>query len=113
MANVIKNVWDKITIYCTNHNDPVKMQVYSNSEHITTPHIVCQHEHPCSNRLNLHDYQDLCIQIMELIHEDPFADLKNTRFKFRGGKENYMINILKHSDNELRIGIFNTTVLGK
>ena len=32
MANVIKNLWDKVAIYCENHEAPEEMRMLTNSE---------------------------------------------------------------------------------
>lgn len=113
MANVIKNLWDKVTIYCENHAEPVKMELISNTELIKTPFLACTHEHPCSNRLNMDDYQGICLKLMKIIDEDPFANLKNSRFDYKGARQKINIRILKYNDHEIRLGILNRTVLGK
>lgn len=32
MANVIKNLWDKVTVYCENHEIPEEMTLLTNTE---------------------------------------------------------------------------------
>ena len=113
MANVIKNLWDKVTIYCENHEAPEEMRMLTNSEMIKTPYMACTHEHPCPNRLNMDDYQGICLKLMDLINEDPFADHKNSRFEYRGARHKVKVKILKYNDHEIRLGILNRTVLGR
>ena len=112
MGNVIRNVWDKVTIYCVNHDTPAEMKLFSNTEQIKTPYMACRHEHPCPNRLNMDDYQGLCLKLMKKMDEDPFANIKNLRFEYRGSRQKLAVKVLKDTDDEIRLGILNRTVLG-
>ena len=103
MSNVIRNVWDKVTIYCVNHDTPAEMKLFSNTKQIKTPYMACQHEHPCPNRLNMDDYQGLCLKLMKKMDEDPLANLKNSRFEYRGSRQKLAVRVLKDTDDEISL----------
>ena len=111
MANVIKNVWDKISIHCMNHDKAQEMELISNTEQIKTPFICCS-DRRCPNRLNLDDYQGICLKLMHMIDCDPIADHTNSKFDYKGIRQKVSVKVLKYSDSDIRLGILNRTVLG-
>ncbi len=122
MANEIVNLWNRVTVYCTNHDEPVKMKIAENREKIKTPFYACEHYFPegqddghsyCPNRLNLDDYQGLVLKLMGIVSDAGFmADLTNYSFDYKGTRQKISVRILKYTDSEIRLGILNRSVLG-
>ena len=42
MSNAVINLWDRISIYCMNHDEPKPMEIIKNSELIKTPFYACE-----------------------------------------------------------------------
>ncbi len=71
---------------------------------------------PCSNRLNYDDYVDIITGkggFMEKYAEDPFNQLTGYSFTYKKRKHKIFVKVLKSSFNDIRIGVYNETVLGK
>ncbi len=117
----ITNFCDRITIWCLNHDEPLPMSVISNTEVIKTPFYACENYlpsdksvKPCSNRLNLDDYLGIAEKFMEIIAQGDFmADYTNYEFVYRGTRQKILIQCIKYTEKEIRLGIKNQTVLGK
>ena len=108
----VKGIWDKITIWCMNHDEPVEMFVQNNTELIKTPFYACPNYPACGNRLNLDDYQGLVLKFIEEISKDPFStDYTNYSFTYRGTRQKIFVKVLKYTDKEIRLGILNKTIL--
>ena len=112
------NSWgDRITVYCLNHKDPKPMNMVTNTEHIKTPFYACadyiSNEKPCPNRLNLDDYQNIIIKLLEKIEEiGPGGNLTNYTFIHKGTRQRIKVRVMKYDDDEIQLGILNMTVLG-
>ena len=107
----IENLWDKISVKCTNHEKPEELYILQNTEQIKTPFYRCKDDF-CANRLNLDDYQDLVLYFMDIIGERPFDNLTNFTFDFKGKKHSYHIQVLVYKTEKIVLGIRNKTVLG-
>lgn len=118
----IEGIWNKITVYCMNHDKPVRMLIAKNTELIKTPFYACEQyfpenqdeEHlPCPNRLNLDDYQGLVFKFLDIISkEEPTTNFLNYSFTYKGTRQKISVKVLRYDDKEIRLGILNMTVLG-
>lgn len=114
-------LWNRVTVYCLNHEEPVEMVIVSNTEHIKTPFYACKQyfpenqnetHPPCFNRLNLDDYQGLVLKFCDMVSkEGPLINYTNYRFDYKGTRQKISVQVLKYSDKEVRLGILNRTVL--
>ena len=112
--NVI-NVWDNISIWCINHDEPVKMEILENTEMIKTPFYACSTNTgtgTCANRMNLDDYQGVILAFLDLIGAEPFVNFTNYIFTYKGARHKLEVKVLKHQDDDIRLGIKNRTILG-
>lgn len=115
-------LWNRITIYCMNHEEPVEMKIVSNTEQIKTPFYACSNyfpenkdeKHPpCPNRLNLDDYQGLVLKFCDVVEKGGvLMDYTNYRFEYKGNRHKLSVKVLKYSDKEVRLGVLNKTILG-
>ena len=122
MGKETVNLWNRITVYCDNHDIPVKMRVAENLEKIKTPFYACEHyfpegqdeQHPyCPNRLNLDDYQGLVMKLMEEISEAPIAaDFTHYKFSYKGTRQKIDVRVIRYDDKEIQLAIKNRSVLG-
>lgn len=115
----ILHEWDKISIWCLNHDTPLKMEVTQNTENFKTAFYACENRAKansthkiCANRLNLDDYQGIVLKLFDLIAADPFCDFTNKTFDYKGARQKIHVKIISYSDVEIRLGILNRTVLG-
>lgn len=118
----IMNMWDRIKIYCMNHDAPVKMDIIENTELIKTPFFACEHyggkgtdpgTKPCYNRLNMDDYQGIVLSFLDFVSENEgFVDYTNYRFDYKGTRHKIGVRVLQYSDREIKLGIINKTILG-
>ncbi len=116
------NLWNRVTVYCDNHDKPVKMSIAENLEKIKTPFYACKHyfpenqdaEHPyCPNRLNLDDYQGLVLKFLDVVSNgEMMADYTNYSFDYKGTRQKISVRVVKYTDNEIRLAIRNRSVLG-
>ena len=119
--NRVTNLWNKVTIYCLNHDEPIPMKLITNTEKIKTAFYACSNyipengnEHSCPNRLNLDDYQGLVLQFMDVVGSaNAFTDFKNYKFEYKGSRQKITVKCLKYTDKEIRLGIYNNTVFGR
>lgn len=117
---MLTNLWGKIKIFCLNHDEPVEMVVLSNTEIIKTPFYACKNHNPedknvqpCSNRLNMDNYQEIVMQFLEQVEENGLiGDYTNYSFVYKKHQQNITVKVLKWSDKEIHIGILNNNVLG-
>ena len=122
MSSITTNLWNRVTVYCLNHDKPKKMSIAENTELIKTPFYACKYyfpenqddEHPyCPNRLNLDDYQGLVLKFIETVSNGPFmADYTNYTFEYKGARHKIHVEVLLYSEDEIRLGIRNRSVLG-
>lgn len=116
----VKNMWNRITIYCLNHEDPIPMKIINNTEKIKTSFYACSNYAPadnneksCPNRLNLDDYQGLILKFMDIVgSRDGFTDFTNYNFTYKGSRQKITVKVLKYTEKEIRLGIYNNTVFG-
>lgn len=116
------NIWGRISIYCLNHDRPKKMSIAENTELIKTPFYACKYYFPenqdaehsyCPNRLNLDDYQGIVLKFIEKISEgELMTDYTNYSFEYRGARQKIFVKVLRYSEDEIRLGIRNRSVLG-
>ncbi len=113
MEKGLKGIWNRVSIYCMNHDEPQKMVILQNLEKIKTPFYSCCDEH-CPNRLNLDDYQELVMKFINQVDEDGFIGIDYTNFKYsyKGTRHRIDAKILRYDDDKIWIGILNKTVLG-
>ncbi len=119
--STITNFCNKISLFCINHDEPIPMQVISNTELIKTPFYACNNYlpedksvKPCFNRLNLDDYLGIVEKFVDIINSGDFmADYTNYEFTYKGTRQKILIRCLKYNDKEIHLGIKNQTVLGK
>ena len=117
------NLWKRVTIYCMNHDKPRLMQIISNTEKIRSPFYGCTQYFPdtkesdampCPNRLNMDDYQNIVLKFSDIVSSEGITnDWTNYEFEYRGGRQRTKVRCLKYSDDEIRLGVFNRTVLGR
>lgn len=121
MAELL-NFWKKITIYCNNHASPLPMEVLRNDAMIKSPFYACANYRPpkesgtvpCANRLNLDDYQGIVLKFSDIVaSDDGITDFTNYTFSYKGGRYKYRIKVLLYEDNEIRLGILNTSIIVK
>lgn len=114
--NDIKGVFDKITLWCLNHDEPKQMHVVQNVEKMKSPFFVCDDNAggKCSNRINIDDYTGVVYKFMDMMSQmAPSADLTNLSFEYRGPRHKIACKVIRYSKNDIRIGIINKSVLGK
>ncbi len=119
--NRVTNLWNKVTIYCLNHDEPIPMTLITNTEKIKTAFYACSNyvpenksEQSCPNRLNLDDYQGLVLKFMDVVGgANMFTDFTNYSFEYKGTRQKITVKCLKYNDKEIRLGIYNNTVFGK
>lgn len=115
MEDLLINLWDRVTVYCLNHKEPVEMQIVQNTEKIKTPFYACTERDAshCANRLNLDDYKGIVMRFADIVSKEGIAtDFSNFNFNYRGARQKIRIKILKYTDKEIRLGIKNLTILG-
>lgn len=106
----VKGVWQNVHVFCANHGEHVPLVIRQNEEYVKTPFYACP---DCANRLNLDDYEDIVLKLLEMIAAKPFANFENFAFPFRGKRHAYMVKISKYSKDKIYLDIRNTTILGK
>lgn len=113
MADV-KGIFGITTIWCLNHEEPVKMEITQNVEKVKTPFFQCNEYPKCSNRMNIDDYDGLMFKFMDIIGSElPSVDYTNYEFDYRGTRHKYHCKVLKYDRSDIRLGILNRTVLGR
>ena len=105
-----------------NHEEPKPMKLVINTEKVASPFYGCTQyfpesrlpdEAPCPNRLNMDDYQGIVLKFCDIVDEGGIEnDYTNFTFEYRGGRQKSRIKVLKFTDDEIRLGILNKTVLG-
>lgn len=117
----VYGMWDKIHIYCLNHDDPLEheMHIVGNTEVIKTPFYACDDyisldkgAGDCANRLNLDDYQGIVLKFLDQYAENPLTDPTGTAFTYKGGRQKLYVRILHFGQKHIDIGVKNLTVLG-
>jgi hypothetical protein len=110
----MKGIWNLVSIWCLNHDEPKEMTVQNNTELIKTPFYACPDYPACSNRLNLDDYQGLVLKFIQEVSKNPLCtDFTNYSFTYRGTRQKIFVKVLRYTDKEIRLGILNKTVLLK
>lgn len=122
----LANVWDKIKIFCLNHEEPEPMVIMGNTEIIKTPFYVCATTvsgensearfvsgRNCANRLNLDDYKGLVFKFLEILSSDILGtDFTNYSFYYKGTRQKIFVKVLHYSNSRIDLGIKNVSVLG-
>lgn len=110
----LQNVWNKISIFCLNHDEPKPMKIIQNVEFIKTPFYACEeYGTHCANRLNLDDYQGIIFTLLEKIETaGPWSNLTNFSFSYKKSRQKIYVKVLFYSEKEIKLGIRNVTVLG-
>ena len=113
-ATNLSGIWSNISIYCLNHDEPVKMEITQNTAQFKTAFYKCSAEQPCANRLNLDDYQGICLKLLELIGEEILeTNFTNYTFEYRGARQKIRVRVIYHGEHKIKLGILNRTVLGQ
>lgn len=122
-TNTVINMWDRISVYCMNHDIPKPMEIIKNSELIKTPFYACKNyvkdaadagAESCFNRLNLDDYQGVVMKFLDIVGNGEIAtNYTNCTFSYKGTRHKISVKVLKYDDEEIRLGILNQTVLGR
>ncbi len=111
----IEGMWNRITLYCMNHEEPSPMIVIQNLELVKTPFYACRNDEGkpiCANRMNLDDYQDMILQFMDYVAEHPYENLTNYSFPYKGRRHSYRVKVLRYTPDQIDIGVKNRTILG-
>ena len=121
---MIKNLWSKVELVCTNHKEPVPLYVYNGA---ITPFYACpkymkkDDEHPngheenergCSNRISFEDVRHLVEKFSDQIETDIMNGemCDYTGFKFHWKTIDAVI--LKYSDDKIVMGVTNRKEIG-
>ncbi len=114
---IIKNIWNKITIYCGCHAEPVEMVANTKGSTLfySCPKYYEQNrspnEHACANRIKLDDYQaaveHLCSRIAENEANNSIEDLTGYRWSRRG----IDFRVIKYTNDDIHIMVANKTAL--
>lgn len=114
----ILHEWDKISIWCMNHDIPLKMEITQNMQNFKTAFFACENRarensshKTCANRLNLDDYQGIVLKLFDIIASDPFCDFTNKTFDYKGARHKIHVKVLVYTDDEICLGILNRTIL--
>lgn len=123
MSSTVINMWERISVYCMNHDTPKPMEIIKNSELIKTPFYACENyvkdvsdagAESCFNRLNLDDYQGVVMKFLDIVGNGEIAaNYTNFTYSYKGTRHKISVKVLKYDDEEIRLGILNQTVLGR
>ncbi len=125
---MLVNIWNKISIYCLNHETLVPMEIMSNTKIIKTPFYACssniEEKHDelvftngigkgCPNRINLDDYQNMILHFIDIVEREGIGtDFTNYSFYYKGARQKLFCKVLKFTDNKIKLGVKNVTILG-
>lgn len=114
---MIMNLWQSIEIYCSNHDEPVKMTIQQGPHSLFYscpkyyPDNRGEYERACSNRINLVDYEAMINYISELLMDAELnnrADnLTNVNWKSKGIE----FYIIEHTKDKIKIKMLNKKAL--
>ncbi len=113
-SGMVTNLWDRVTIRCLNHDHPAHMRIETNTEVIKSPFFSCEmYEKGCPNRLNIDDYKGVVEKLLTIIGktDNPAVDYTNYRFDYKGARHKIQVKVLKYSNEEIKLGILNRTIL--
>lgn len=121
---MLKNLWSRIELVCTNHETPVPMYVY---EYAKTPFYACpkymakDDAHPnghepdergCANRVSFEDFRHLVEKLGERISADEeigeFADYTGMRFSWK----TLDAVVVSYSTDKIVLGVKNRKEIG-
>ncbi len=123
---MIKNIWSKISIYCGNHDHPVKMEPHepstyskwsggNNSMFYSCPKYYpdnrIEGEKPCFNHLSMAEYEDMVMHISGLIEEaglDSQVDLTGLKWINKKGTE---FEIMEQDMDHIRVKFINNRAI--
>ncbi len=121
---MIANVWDKITLYCMNHDEPLKMDIIQNETQFKKPFYACEHYASipasqrkdktgfCYNRISHDDSVGIILKFLELLDDSVASDITNMEFNYTSiGHEKYKVKVLKCKEDDIQLGVLNKTVL--
>lgn len=116
--NSVVGLWEKIRIFCINHDTPEPMEIIKNTEYIRTPFYACKDyisldtgAHNCANRLNLDDYQGIVLKFLDMYEEDPLKNFTGSAFTYKKARQKIYVRVIKQTENHIDLGIKNLTVL--
>lgn len=106
----LTGVFERVSIWCLNHDEPEKMEIVKNAETMKSPFFSCG---KCPDRLNIDDYEGIVNKLMDRMAETLLSgdDLMGYKFDYRGPRQKISCTVIKYTDSEIRIGIINRTVL--
>lgn len=121
---VVKNIWSKIELVCTNHNPPVPMYVFEGS---MTPFYACpkymkkdekhpngheENERGCSNRISFDDFGHLVDKLSNQIAKDTEAGIMGDYTNMKLHWKNIDAVILYYSFEKIIMGVSNKKEIG-
>lgn len=114
----VVGLWEKIRMFCLNHETPQPLTIIKNTKLIKTPFYACSDyvnldsgTHSCANRLSLDDYSNIVIKFLDMYDENPLKNYTGTAFTYLGPRAKIYVRILKQTDSHIDLGIKNLTVL--
>lgn len=116
---MIKNLWQKVRIFCGNgHDEPIEMVLNNFGK---TPFYSCpnyyeknraENERACANRINLDDYEGIVMKLSDILSESSVSDnYTNYEYDYRGLRAKIHVKIVKYSTTEIRLEVTNLTAL--
>ena len=115
---MITNIWQKITFYCLNHDEPIPMVVQQGESafYACPQYFLFSDEHPdghmpgdraCHNRISFRDAEGvvsaLTAQIEADMDDDIFADYTGLRVTYR----HIQATVIKYGSRSIKIGVIN------
>lgn len=68
----------------------------------------------CYNSISKCDLENIGFRLSEIHAEDPYADLTNLEFTYRGAQSKIRVRVLEYSDDgKIKIGVLNSTAEGE
>ena len=119
---MIKNIWNKVTFFCMNHEEPLPFYEYRTEKetfYACHKYMKKDEDHPdgheenepaCFNRLSFTTAADIVSRFASIMEEDSLmgtqADYKGMRFIVK----NIEVKVLRYTPSEIRFGIINRSV---
>jgi len=115
---MVKNLFDGLTVYCLNHEEPVRMDVKSGSSlfYACPKYMRKDDEHPdgheeteraCANRISFTDLEKIMEQISQEVEDAAFAGQEFDITGLRGKIRTLEYRVLKYEPGDIRLGILN------
>jgi len=119
---MIKNIWNKVTFFCMNHEEPLPLYEYQSERetfYACRKYMKKDEDHPdghedgepaCFNRLSFTTAADIVSRFSAIAEEDLLignqADYKNMTFVVK----NIKVKVLRYTPSEIRFGVLNRSV---